>query len=78
VFKFDVPRSMKINVFWDITPCRLVERYKGLGQNCCTYFEGRRARRATKRRWTPQVPLRSWYSSTRLHDITFHKTEISY
>jgi len=39
---------MKGNMFWDLTPCILVEIYKCLGQNCCLSLQ--------PWRWKQQVP----------------------
>jgi hypothetical protein len=38
--------NMKITVFWDVIPCRLVNIYKYFGGTCCLHLQERRIRRA--------------------------------
>jgi hypothetical protein len=32
--------TMKIAVFWDLTPCSLVDIYQYFGGTCCSHFQG--------------------------------------
>jgi len=41
------PIKLKITVFWDMTSCKLVDRYHCFWDNCCHHLQGRRARRAS-------------------------------
>jgi hypothetical protein len=48
--------NCETTVYWDITPCSLVERYQHCGGT--GYFHRQ------SRIWGPQVPLKYWYLST--------------
>jgi hypothetical protein len=50
--------TMKITVFWDVTPCSLVERYQCFGRTCCFHLKGGGVTRPSWR-WRHKVPPES-------------------
>jgi hypothetical protein len=43
LFSFMWWMGIRIVVFWDMTPCNLVDRYQYFGEHCCLHLHGRRA-----------------------------------
>jgi hypothetical protein len=54
--------NIKIMVFWDVTPCSLVDRYQNFGKTWCFHHE---------------VPSKCWCPSSKLQSIISQKAETS-
>jgi hypothetical protein len=62
-----VALTLHIVVFWDGTPCILVQMYWRLSESCCLHYQGEWC-------WRLLNPLKHPHASTRLHGVTSHKT----
>jgi hypothetical protein len=40
--RFDIPTTITTAVFWDVTPCSLIEIYRHFKGTCCLYHHSRR------------------------------------
>jgi hypothetical protein len=65
--------SMQMAVFWIVAPCSLVEVYQRFRGTCCLHHQGTHS---SPWWWRQQVPLKRWYTSTRIHGATTQKTAI--
>jgi hypothetical protein len=61
---------IKIHVFWDTTPCRLVTRYQRFWGACCLSLQG------GFWTWRQQAPPKRWYLLTSRHGVVSQKTWI--
>jgi hypothetical protein len=50
-FEFLATVTSKITVFWDLTPCSLVDVYQNFAGTCCNHFQGERVIRTWKSSW---------------------------
>jgi hypothetical protein len=61
-------KSLRINVFWDVTPCSVVDR--------CIRFGGTFSPSSLESKFDPKKETALWYISTILYGVTSHKTVI--
>jgi len=62
--------AFKIMVLWDVTPCRLVDRYHTAGKTYYPFYT------FPPWRQRQQVPSKHWHLPARLHLVTFHNIMI--
>jgi hypothetical protein len=58
---------VKIMVFYDVTPCSLVDRYQYSRGTCCLHHH-------PPWRWRQQILPKCWYLSTQQHSVISQKT----
>jgi hypothetical protein len=73
LWSFTACYGIALLLFWDVTPCSLVDRYQHIGGTCCLHLHVRRVT-LVPWRWRHRVCPKRWYLSTKLHGVALQNT----
>jgi hypothetical protein len=77
--------NIRITVFWNVTPCSMVDKRQRFVEVCCLHPQGNIipvrclsfgntfSLHCPSGIWLQVVPAKHWYISTKLHGATFQK-----